>query len=80
MRHLYFVVPFLTILCGCASAPVAPGRHHIGVYATHLGEVFYSFFTAKLSDGKDNHYDIVFRNDLESNRAFLHFDVIIPKG
>ena len=60
------------------SKYLAPGRHHIGVYATHLGEPFYSFFTAKLSDGNKNSYDVVFRNDLEGNRALLHFDVIIP--
>lgn len=54
------------------------GRHHLGVYATHLGEPFYSFFTARFSDGKENSYEIVFRNDLEDDRAYLHFDVIIP--
>lgn len=57
-----------------------PGRHHLGIYATHLGEPFYSFFTATLSNGTGESYDIVFRNDLENDRAFLHFDVIIPEG
>ncbi len=54
-----------------------PGRHHLAVYATHCGEVFYSFFSAHLANGKGDSYDIVFRNELEPDRAFLHFDVII---
>ena len=73
-----------SLTTGEISAPVdlgqllGPGRHHLGVYATHLGEPFYSFFIATLSNGTDSSYDIVFRNDLEDDRAFLHFDVLIP--
>ena len=54
-----------------------PGRHHLGIQATHLGEPFYSFFKAELSDGAGRSYEIVFRNDLEPDRAYLRFDVIV---
>lgn len=57
---------------------LASGRHHLGIYATHLGEPFYSFFSAEFSNGSGENYEIVFRNDLEDDRAFLHFDVMIP--
>ncbi|MBQ7207440.1 MAG: hypothetical protein IJS01_06535 [Lentisphaeria bacterium] len=55
-----------------------PGRHHLGIYATHGGEPFYSFFKAVLSDGEGHTCDLLYRNDYESDRAFLHFDVVIP--
>ncbi|MBQ9503053.1 MAG: hypothetical protein IJU70_12925 [Lentisphaeria bacterium] len=55
-----------------------PGRHHAGIFATHCGEPFYSFFKATLSDGEGHACELVYRNDYESDRAFLHFDVIIP--
>ncbi|MCI5779252.1 MAG: hypothetical protein MR051_05500 [Lentisphaeria bacterium] len=54
-----------------------PGRHRLGLQATHLGEPFYSFFKAELSDGNGRSYEIIFRNDLEPDRAFLRFDVLI---
>ena len=57
---------------------LSPGRHSIGIYATHLGEPFYSFFSAELSDGGTQSYELFFRNELEPDRAFLRFDVIVP--
>ena len=54
-----------------------PGRHHLGIRASHLGEPFYSFFFAELSNGAGESYEIVFRNDLEPDRAFLRFDVVV---
>ncbi|MBR7103421.1 MAG: hypothetical protein IKC65_00590 [Lentisphaeria bacterium] len=60
------------------QALLSPGRHHLGIYATHLGEDFYSFFSAVLSDKEGNACTLLYRNDCEPDRAFLHFDVIIP--
>ena len=61
----------------CLNELLAPGRHHLAIKATHLGEPFYSFFRAELSDGKGASYTIVFCNELEPDRAHLHFDVLI---
>ncbi len=72
-----------SLFSGDTSVPIelnkllAPGKHHLAIYATHCGEVFYSFFSATLANGKGESYEIVFRNELEPDRAFLHFDVII---
>ena len=55
-----------------------PGRHHLGICATHGGEPFYSFFEAVLSDDEGHTCELLYRNDCESDRAFLHFDVVIP--
>lgn len=83
------LLPVLTkegksLFTGDRSEPIdlgrhlSPGRHSIGIYATHLGEPFYSFFSAELSDGGTQSYELVFRNELEEDRAFLRFDVIVP--
>jgi hypothetical protein len=52
-----------------------PGRHELGIMATCHGEPFYSFFTVTLSDGNGDSYTLKFRNDIEPDRAFIHFDV-----
>jgi hypothetical protein len=72
-----------SLFSGDVSTPIdlkkllPPGRHHLGVKATHCGEVFYSFFYAELANGKGDSYKIVFRNELEPDRTYLHFNVII---
>ncbi|MBO4304442.1 MAG: hypothetical protein J6A21_07650 [Lentisphaeria bacterium] len=52
-----------------------PGEHDLGLYATSKGEPFYLFFDAQLSNGKGESYTLLYRNDLEADRAFLHFKV-----
>ncbi len=72
-----------SLFSGDESQPIdlkkllAPGLHHLAIYATHCGEPFYSFFSARISNGKGESYEIVFRNELEPDRTFLHFDIII---
>ena len=72
-----------SLFSGDTSVPIdlkkllTPGRHHLGIRATHCGEPFYSFFNLYLSNDKGESYEIVFRNELEPDRAFLHFDVLI---
>ena len=55
------------------------GYHKLGVYATHCGEVFYSFFSVTLDNGSGEKYDIIFRNDLEPDRAYLKFYCNFPE-
>lgn len=55
------------------------GTHRLGIRSYHLGEPFYSFITATLSsgaDGKDG-YQLVFRNELEKDRAFLTWTTVL---
>jgi len=51
------------------------GRHHLFTKSFYHGEPFYSFAKADLSDGKGNSYELLFRNDLEPDRAYLNFIV-----
>ena len=80
------ICPILTregksLFCGESSVPLKlndllpPGRHELGIMATYHGEPFYSFFTVTLSDGNGDSYTLKFRNDIEPDRAFIHFDV-----
>ncbi|OQA80649.1 MAG: hypothetical protein BWY31_03957 [Lentisphaerae bacterium ADurb.Bin242] len=50
-----------------------PGKHRFELYSEHLGEPFYSFVTAELSDGK-NRFSVEFMNELEPDRAVLHWN------
>ena len=59
------------------SALLTPGRHKIGVYTTHLDDPFYSFYSAEIFNDKGESYELIFRNALEPDRAFLHFDINI---
>ncbi len=63
---------------------VGPGKKKLAIFSTHRGELyyagvpFYSFLTASLARTPDGEASVVeFRNELESDRAYLHFDVEI---
>ena len=43
----------------------------------HQGELFYSWIVAELSDGKGEKREFRFCNELEPDRAFLHFTVFL---
>ena len=57
------------------SALLTPGRHQIGVYTTHLDDPFYSFYSVEIFNDKGESYELIFRNALEPDRAFVHFDI-----
>ncbi len=63
---------------------VGSGKKKLAIFSTHRGELyyagvpFYSFMTASLAKTPDGEASVVeFRNELESDRAYLHFDVEI---
>jgi hypothetical protein len=55
------------------------GEHFIGIESVHYGGPFYSFLSAELSRSKDGEgaYNIYFLNELEPERQFLRWKVII---
>ncbi len=54
-----------------------PGFHRLGLYSTHFGEPYYSFVTAVLFNGEGQSYQLIFRNELEPDRAFLRWKTIL---
>ncbi|MBR2344824.1 MAG: hypothetical protein IKA71_03455 [Lentisphaeria bacterium] len=56
---------------------LGPGEHHLAIRNWHQGELFYSWIVAELSDGKGESRIFRFCNELEPDRAFLHFSVIL---
>ncbi len=55
------------------------GEHFIGIESVHYGGPFYSFLSAELSRSKDGEgaYNIYFLNELEPERQFLRWKVIV---
>lgn len=51
------------------------GEHFLAIYATYHGTAFYSFFDAVVSNGEGESYTLLYRNDLEKDRSFIHFKV-----
>ena len=50
-------------------------QHESVIMAMYHRAPFYSFFIVKLTDDKDNGYTPELRNDIEPERAFIHFAV-----
>lgn len=66
------------ISCKLALRPLlGAGIHHLAIRNWHQGELFYSWIVAELSDGKGEKREFRFCNELEPDRAFLHFTVFL---
>ena len=53
------------------------GFHRLAIRSRHQGEPFYSWITATLDNGGSEHFRILFRNELETDRSCLHFSVFL---
>lgn len=56
-----------------------PGEHHLGIESLHYGQPFYSFCAAELTDDEagTNPRTLCFRNELEPERQFLRWNIIL---
>ena len=57
------------------SALLGPGRHELAIRNWHQGELFYSWIVAVLENDRGESFRFRFCNELEPDRAFLHFPV-----
>jgi hypothetical protein len=56
------------------------GRNKVGVRSIHFGEPFYSFIKITLStkpDDDSESYNIEFFNEIENDRSFLRFNIVL---
>jgi len=54
---------------------LGPGKHDLAIRNWHQGELFYSWIVADLENEKGESREYRFCNELEPDRAFLHFSV-----
>ena len=54
---------------------LGPGRHDLAIRNWHQGELFYSWIVAVLENDRGESFRFRFCNELEPDRAFLHFPV-----
>lgn len=52
-----------------------PGRHTLELYSEHQGEAFYSFVSVRIMFDDIKSDEIFFRNEVETDRAIIHWNV-----
>ena len=66
-HRVSYRLPLRPLLCA--------GKHDLAIRNWHQGELFYSWIVADLTNEKGESREFRFCNELEPDRAFLHFCV-----